>query len=78
MAQGNPGMPLIWRGPARGGMGRQLGLADGTFLPGLTLGEIKKMYNEAENKRDARKMQVAYLYKSGRTVREAADAAGTG
>ena len=71
-------MPLIWASPVRGCMGRQPRLADGSFLPGLTLGGIKRMRDAEGSKRNAMKMQVAYLYKSGRTVREAADAAGTG
>lgn len=64
-------------GPARGGMGRQPRLADESFLPGMTRGEIKKKRDAEKDRRDAQKLQVAYLYKSGRTVKEAADAART-
>ena len=39
-------------------------LADDSFLPELTLDEIKAMYDAEEGKRDAQKLQVAYHYKS--------------
>ena len=59
-------------------MGRQPGLADETFLPELTLDEIREMYDAEEDKRDAQKLLVAYHYKAGKPIKEAAGAACTG
>lgn len=64
-------------GFAGGGMGRQPKRADGSFLPGMTPDEIRDLYDAEPNKRNAQKIQVAYHYKSGKTVSEAADAACT-
>lgn len=58
-------------------MGRRPRLADESFLPELSLDDLKKMYDAEENKRDAQKILVAYHYKAGKTIQEAADAACT-
>ena len=58
-------------------MGRRPRLADESFLPGMTRGEIKKRYDAEKDERDALRLLVAYHYKCGRSIKEAADAAGT-
>ena len=58
-------------------MGRQPKHADDSFLPGMKVEEIKDLYDAEQDKRNAQKLQVAYHYKSGKSVREAADAACT-
>ena len=61
----------------RGGVGRKARLADESFLSGLTAGKLKQMFKAEKSARNRQKLQVAYHYKSGRTVAEAAEAACT-
>lgn len=58
-------------------MGRRPKHADGSFLPGMALGEIKDLLDAEPNKRNAQKMLVAYHYKSGKSLGAAAAAACT-
>lgn len=55
-------------------MGRPAKLADTSFLPGTTSGEIREMYNAEKDGRDKQKMLVAYHFKSGMSIKEAAKA----
>ena len=50
-------------------MGRPAKLADTSFLPGTTSGELKEMYNAGKDGRDKQKMLVAYHFKSGMSIR---------
>ena len=58
-------------------MGGQPKLADASFLPGLTSDEIGEMHKAEKDCRDKQKMLVAYHYKSGKSIKEAAEAANT-
>ena len=55
-------------------MGRPPKLADESFLPGLSSGEIGEMYKVEKDGRDMQKILVAYHYKSGKSIKEAAEA----
>ena len=52
----------------RAAMGRPPKLADESFLPGLSSGEIGEMYKAEKDGRDMQKMLVAYNYKSGKSI----------
>ena len=54
-------------------MGRHARLADESFLPDMTPNEIRQKYLEEMDVRNGRKMLLAYHYKSGKTLREAAE-----
>ena len=56
-------------------MGRPPKLADESFLPDLSIDKIKEMYKAEKDCRDGQKMLVAYHYKSGKSIKEAAEAA---
>ena len=53
-------------------MGRPPKLADESFLPGLSIEEIEEMYKAEKDSRDRQKMLVAYNFKSGMSIKEAA------
>ena len=63
--------------PARGGVGRKARLVDESFLSDLAADKLKQMYKAEKDARSCQKLQVAYHYKSGKTVAEAAEAACT-
>ena len=52
-------------------------LANESFLPGLSSAEIGEMHDAEKDVRDRQKMLVAYHYKSGKSIKEAAEAAHT-
>ena len=54
-------------------MGRHARLADESFLPDMTPDEIRQKYLEERDVRNGRKLLLAYHYKSGKTLREAAE-----
>lgn len=62
---------------AGGGVGRKARLADESFLKDLSADELRQMYKEEKDPRNRQKLQVAYHYKSGKTVAAAAEAACT-
>ena len=59
-------------------MGRKARLVDESLLGDLTADKLKHMCKAEKDARNCQKLQVAYHYKSGKTVAEAAEAACTG